>query len=60
MINSPFSIFIVLIVILSIDLVVSLILSHITNYYNPSIKSTYSGVVASVLGIIAIVLILTS
>lgn len=45
--------------ILVIDLIVSLILGHIDNYYNPSIKATYSGFVASVLGIVFGILLLT-
>lgn len=45
---------------LLIDLIVSIILGHISNFYNPQIKATYSGTVASVLGIITIVLMITS
>lgn len=37
--------------VLLIDILVSLILGHISDYYNPNIKATYSGFIASILGI---------
>lgn len=51
---------VILLSFLVVDLIVSIILGHIGNFYNPQIKATYSGTVASILGIIAIILILTS
>lgn len=41
------------------NIVVSLVLGHISNFYNPNIKSTFSGFIASILGIIATLLIAT-
>lgn len=37
--------------VLAVNLVVSLVLGHIADYYNPNIKATYSGFVGSILGI---------
>ena len=51
---------IILIFISLTNFIISLILGHIANYYNPNIKATYSSVIASLLGIIAIILIVSS
>lgn len=45
--------------ILIVNVIVSLICGHLSTYYNDSIRSTYSGFDASVLGILMIILIFT-
>lgn len=45
--------------ILIVNIVVSLVLGHISAYYNPDIKATYSGLVASLLGISLAILLIT-
>lgn len=45
--------------ILVVNVIVSLIFGHLGNYYNDSIRSTYSGFDASILGILIIILIFT-
>jgi hypothetical protein len=47
------------ILMLVVNIVVSLVLGHIGDYYNPGIKATYSGFVASLLGISLAVLLIT-
>lgn len=39
------------VLVLMVNILVSLILGHISGYYNPDIKATYSGFIASILGI---------
>ena len=39
------------VLVLMVNILVSLILGHISDYYNPNIKATYSGFIASILGI---------
>lgn len=45
--------------ILVADVVVSLVIGHISDYYNPNIKSTASGFDAALLGIALVILLLT-
>lgn len=47
------------ILVLVINIIVSFVLGHIGDYYNPGIKATYSGFVASLLGISLAVLLIT-
>ena len=42
--------------ILIVNVIVSLICGHLSTYYNDSIRSTYSGFDASVLGILMIIM----
>lgn len=49
-----------LICILVVNIIVSLVLGHLVNYYNPSIKAIYSGVMGAMLGIIFIIIVLTA
>ena len=46
----------ILLTILVVDLIVSLVLGHVSNFYDPQIKASYSATIASLLGIIALVL----
>lgn len=43
-----------------VNLTISLIIGHIQNYYNPSIKSTYTGFCSSLIGISFCILLLTA
>lgn len=46
-------------VILLADVLVSLIVGQLNDYYNPNIRATYSGFDAAILGIFLIILIIT-
>ena len=48
------------ILVLVINIIVSFVVGHVGDYYNPGIKATYSGFVASLLGISLAVLLITA
>ncbi len=48
----------ILILLFIANLITSIIVGHLSNYYNPNIKSNYSGAVASLIGISTCLLLL--